>query len=75
MKDLGFAKYFIKVKIIWNRKEGIITLCQNAYISKILEQYGMENCYPINTPMAAGVTKFMVPLDKQTTVKNTKLYK
>ncbi len=52
----------------------MITLCQDAYISKILKRYGMENCYPVNTPMAARATKFIVPFNGQATVKNTELY-
>jgi hypothetical protein len=74
MEDLGPVKYFAGVKITQNRKEGTITLCQNAYISKILERYGMENCHPVDTPMAAGATKFMVPFNGQAMVKYTELY-
>jgi len=74
MEDLGPAEYFIGVRITRNRKEGTITLCQDAYISKILKRYGMENCYLVNTPMAAGATEFMVPFNGQATVKDTKLY-
>jgi hypothetical protein len=74
MEDLGPAEYFVGVRITRNRKEGTITLCQDAYISKILKRYGMENCYPVDTPMAAGATEFMVPFDGQATVKDTELY-
>ena len=35
----------------------------------------MENYYLVNTPMAAGVIKFIIPFNRQATVKNTKLYK
>ena len=34
----------------------------------------MENYHLVNTLMAAKVTKFIVPFDRQVTVKNTKLY-
>ena len=34
----------------------------------------MENCYPVNTPIVAGVTEFIIPFDRQATVKDTKLY-
>ena len=34
----------------------------------------MENCYLVNTLIAAKATKFMVSFDGQATVKNTKLY-
>ena len=35
----------------------------------------MENCHPINTPMAVGVTEFIIPFDGQVIVKDTKLYR
>ena len=75
IKDLGFTEYFIGVRITWNKKEGIITLCQNVYISKIFKQYGMENYYLVNTPMATGAIKFMVPFNGQVMVKDIKLYR
>ena len=43
----------------------MITLCQDAYISKIFKQYGMENCYLVNMPMAVGTIEFMVSFDRQ----------
>ena len=35
----------------------------------------MENYYPVNTLIAAKATKFIVPFNRQATVKNTKLYR
>ena len=35
----------------------------------------MENCYLVNTPMAAKVTKFIIPFNRQAIVKDTKLYR
>jgi len=64
IEDLGPTKYFIGVRITWNKKEGTITLYQNIYISKILKQYSIENCYLINTLMAARATKFIVPFNR-----------
>ena len=74
IKDLGPAKYFIGVKITWNRKEGTITLYQDIYISKILKWYSIENYHLVNTLMAARATKFIVPFNGQAMVKDTKLY-
>ena len=34
----------------------------------------MEKCYLVETPMAAEVTKFIIPFDGQATVKNIELY-
>ena len=49
-------------------------LYQDAYINKILKQYGMENYYLVNILIAAGATEFMVPFNRQATVKDTELY-
>ena len=35
----------------------------------------MENCYPINTPIVTRATKIIIPFNRQTTVKDTNLYK
>ena len=35
----------------------------------------MENCYPVNTLIAARATKFIVPFNRQATAKDTKLYR
>ena len=35
----------------------------------------MENCYLVNTPIAAGVTKFIIPFNGQAMVKDIKLYR
>ena len=35
----------------------------------------MENCYLVNTLIAAKVTKFIIPFNRQATVKDTKLYR
>ena len=34
----------------------------------------MENYHPVDTPMAAGVTEFIVPFNRQAIVKEIKLY-
>ena len=34
----------------------------------------MENCYLVNTPIVAKATEFIVPFNRQATVKNTKFY-
>ena len=35
----------------------------------------MENYYLVNTLIAARVTEFIIPFNRQATVKDTKLYK
>ena len=47
---------------------------KDAYISKIFKRYSIENCYLVNTLMAAKVIKFIVPFNRQVIVKDTELY-
>ena len=35
----------------------------------------MENYYLVDTPMAAKATEFIIPFNRQATVKDTKLYR
>jgi hypothetical protein len=75
MKDLGLAKYFVGVRITRDRKKGTITLCQDAYINKVLERYSIENCHSVNTPMALGATEIMILFEEQATNEDIKLYR
>ncbi|GKB83369.1 retrotransposon protein, putative, ty1-copia subclass [Tanacetum coccineum] len=43
MKDLGEAVYILGIKIYRDRSKRLISLCQSAYIEKILKIYYMEN--------------------------------
>ncbi|GKA70428.1 retrotransposon protein, putative, ty1-copia subclass [Tanacetum coccineum] len=43
MKDLGEAAYILGIKIYQDRSKWLISLCQSAYIEKILKRYFMEN--------------------------------
>jgi len=52
----------------------MISLCQDAYIKKILKKYGMENCKAAPTPMASGTTEFMVPFDSKAMKQDIALY-
>jgi hypothetical protein len=60
IEDLGLAKYFVEVRITRDRKKGTITLCQDAYINKVLKRYSIENCYVVDTLMALGATEIMI---------------
>nr|GFB35245.1 retrotransposon protein, putative, Ty1-copia subclass [Tanacetum cinerariifolium] len=43
MKDLGEAAYILGIKIYRDRSWHLISLCQSAYIEKILKRYYMKN--------------------------------
>jgi hypothetical protein len=74
MDDMGEAAYFVGVRITRDRQEKTISLCQDAYAKKILERFGMENCNPVATPMAAGAMEYLVTNKRQATNEETKLY-
>jgi hypothetical protein len=75
IKDLGLAKYFVGVRITRDRKKGTITLCQDAYINKVLERYSIENCYLVNTLMTLGATEIMILFEEQATNEDIELYR
>ena len=74
MEDLQAANYFVGVRITRDRDKKTISLCQDAYVTKILTRFGMENCRAVDTPMATGATEFMVPYEEQATVEDIKLF-
>ncbi|GKA67782.1 retrotransposon protein, putative, ty1-copia subclass [Tanacetum coccineum] len=43
IKDLGEAAYILGIKIYRDRSKRLISLCQSAYIEKILKRFFMEN--------------------------------
>ncbi|KXJ84276.1 hypothetical protein RP20_CCG014294 [Aedes albopictus] len=63
MKDLGPATHCLGIRIKRNRREGKLSLDQQAYIEEIVRRFGMENAYSIATPADSGVRleKSMAP--------------
>ncbi|GJX77803.1 retrotransposon protein, putative, ty1-copia subclass [Tanacetum coccineum] len=51
MKDLGEAAYILGIKIYRDRSRRLISLCQSAYIAKILKRFHMENSKRGSIPM------------------------
>nr|GFA33075.1 putative zinc finger, CCHC-type [Tanacetum cinerariifolium] len=51
IKDLGEAAYILGIKIYIERLKRLISLCQSAYIEKILKRYCMENSKRGSIPM------------------------
>ncbi|KAL8125782.1 hypothetical protein AgCh_013168 [Apium graveolens] len=52
MTDLGLMKYFLGIQV--KQSSGEITLYQERYIDDFLKKFHMENCKPMDTPMAAN---------------------
>ena len=49
MKDLGPAKQILGMKIIRDRKQGLIWLSQKNYVKKVLERFNMDNAKPVGS--------------------------
>ena len=52
MTDMGELDFYAGIKMEQN--EGSITLSQEAYTQKLLEQYNMSGCKPVPTPAVVG---------------------
>ena len=62
MRDLGELTWFLKIRIIRDRAQRKIWLCQDAYIEKITKSFHLENVRPAYTPLptkelTAGIEK------------------
>ena len=53
MKDLGDAHHFLGIRIKRDRKRGILELCQEEYIHKVLQRFNMQGGKSLSTPMEA----------------------
>lgn len=74
MEDLGPASYFLGIRIVRDRSARTIKLCQDAYIKKIIEKFGMADCTTVKTPMDPGQKEFMVPFEGQASAADIQLY-
>lgn len=52
MSDLGKLSYYLGIQVTQHSKG--ITLNQNRYALKILEEAGMRDCNPVHVPMESG---------------------
>lgn len=52
--DGGKLEYFLGMEIQREGDTGAVTVCQQQYINNLLNQYGMDNCRPVSTPLDAG---------------------
>ncbi len=59
--DMGEIQYILGMKIDRNWDKGTITLSQKAYILKVLERMGMNDCKPVKMPMDPNVRLEKIP--------------
>lgn len=55
MNDLGAASYILGIQITRDRKARTISLSQQQYIKRVVEQCGMADRKAAYTPMAPGI--------------------
>ena len=51
IEDLGELKWFIGVRVIRDRPQGKLWLCQDSYIEKITNRFNLQTLKPPRTPM------------------------
>ena len=49
MEDKREVHYILRMSVMWNRKEKLLTIDQHTFLSSVLERFGMENCKPVAT--------------------------
>jgi hypothetical protein len=64
----------VGVQIVRDRENRKIYLCQDVYIRKILECFGMDKCKVADILMALGSEVYMVPFTGIAKKKDVKLY-
>ena len=50
-RDLGVLKWFLGIRIIRNREEKKLWLCQDSYVEKIISAFHLQDVKPALTPM------------------------
>eukprot|EP00253_Pinus_taeda_P016946 PITA_16946 len=55
MKDMGLMNYFLGMEV-W-QGDGELFVSQGKYASEILQIFHMDNCKPMNTPLATNWKK------------------
>lgn len=53
MKDLGDAHHILGMRVTRDRKKGLLYLCQEEYVHKVLEHFSMYSGRSVSTPLPA----------------------
>jgi hypothetical protein len=51
MTDLGPCSYYLGMSIQRDRQNRVLYLSQEAYIDKVIRQFGLDDCNPVSTPI------------------------
>jgi hypothetical protein len=52
--DLGPVSWILGIRVTRDRVARTISLDQQTYVEKMAERFGLENAYPVRTPMVHG---------------------
>lgn len=55
MTDMNEVTTFLGLTIKRNKEEGVLEISQRKYLENLLTRFGMADCKPKQTPLAAGV--------------------
>ena len=59
IRDLGELKWFLGIRILRDRENRKLWLCQDSYVEKITHRFHLENRKVPLTPMSSGIlTKY-----------------
>ncbi|KAI7958132.1 hypothetical protein MJO29_006349 [Puccinia striiformis f. sp. tritici] len=51
MEDLGDCSWVLGMRVTRDREHRTISLCQDRYITEVLDEFGMSDCRPISAPL------------------------
>jgi hypothetical protein len=71
LTDHGEAEWFLNIRIIRDRKQQKLWLCQDAYISSVAAKYHLTDRPPVYTPLPVEEMK---PFDGTATTAEIKIY-
>lgn len=55
VKDMGELRFVLGMEVLRDRARRTLELRQTAYLDRIVERFGMENCRPTKTPAEVGL--------------------
>src|SRR5438067_2312835 len=71
IRDMGPLNWFLGIRVIRDRHQQKLWLCQDSYIEKITKTFHLEDIKPASMPMAPGE---LVPYDGQATPQDIYSY-
>jgi hypothetical protein len=72
MTDLGQLSHYLGMEITIT--PGKLVLTQSTYLKKVLNQFGMEDCRPVSTPMEPEVANLLMPATDEADQATVKWY-